>query len=76
MSSAPFLHERWRRIEELFHQVVDMPEDQRADILSRACQDTAMRREIEALLATDDQESPRIAGIVDNATNSLLDEED
>ena len=77
MSWAPFAPDRWRRIEELFHACLDLPEDCRADLIGQSCgSDECMRREIESLLAADDQESPVIAGIIDQATITLLVEGD
>jgi hypothetical protein len=62
MNGASFAPDRWRRIEELFHQSIELPEEQRAAFLRDRCgADQGMIREIEALLAADDQESPLIA---------------
>ncbi len=73
MSEAPFTPDRWRRIEELFHASIELPEEQRAKFLQDACgNDERMRCELESLLAADDEESPLIASIVDNATATLL----
>ncbi len=44
--------ERWRRIETLFHAVCERGPDERAAFLDEACAgDSALRREIESLLA-------------------------
>lgn len=77
MTGPSFAPDRWRRIEELFHAAIDLPEDESAEFLRQTCgADEELRREIESLLAADDRESPVIAGIVDDAAASLLDEED
>lgn len=73
MSRPAFVPERWRRIEELFQASVELPETQRSNFLLEECgSDDALRAEVESLLANDDQESPLIAGIVDDVTASLL----
>ena len=77
MSGVAFAPERWRRIEELFHATIELPENQRSDYLRDQCGgDEPLRQEIESLLKADFHESPSIGAIVDDATNSLmLDEE-
>jgi len=73
MNGPVIVPDRWRRIEELFHVSSEMPEPQRRAFLREACgNDEQLRRELETLLAIDDHESLLIAGIVDDATNSLL----
>jgi serine/threonine-protein kinase len=48
--------ERYRQIQELFHEVVDLPPDQRAAVLEeRYGGDVALRKEVEALLAADEE---------------------
>jgi hypothetical protein len=69
--------DRWRRIEELFHATIELPENQRLDYLGEQCgADEQLRQEIESLLKADYQESPLIGAIVDDATNSLMLEQD
>ncbi len=47
--------ERWHKIEEIYQTVVDLPPAERASRLTQFCaDDTALRREIEALLAEDE----------------------
>lgn len=76
MNGPSFAPERWHRMEELFHAAIDMPKAERAEFLRQTCgDDEDLRREIESLLAADHQESLVIAGIVDVATASLLEEE-
>jgi hypothetical protein len=42
---------RWRRIEELFHEVSGLPPEKRSDFLDRICAgDPALRREVVSLL--------------------------
>src|SRR5271170_403336 len=43
--------ERWRQIEALFHQVVDLPAGDRRVLLDQA--DSEVRREVESMLAAD-----------------------
>ncbi|HEY3838590.1 MAG TPA: hypothetical protein VGL72_18550 [Bryobacteraceae bacterium] len=76
MSPAATPHDRWRRIEELFHAAVDLPDRQRDIFLTDSCgADLQLRSEVESLLASDYGDSPLIAGIVDAAANGLLDED-
>src|SRR6185369_16042147 len=43
--------EHWRLIDELFQQAVEIPENERGDLLVRACgEDTLLRAEIEKLI--------------------------
>ena len=76
MSPAAMLQDRWRRIEELFHAAVDLPDRQRDAFLSENCgPDLQLRSEVESLLASDYGDSPLITGIVDEAANGLLEED-
>ena len=45
--------ERWQQAQDLFHQALDKPPEERAAFLHAACDDEALRAEIEALLAAD-----------------------
>jgi len=45
----------WRRAEQLFHDALERPSDQRGAFLAQACNgDDALRREVESLLAQED----------------------
>ena len=67
--------ERWRRIEEIFTSALELPPGQRAPYLEFACGgDTALREEVDALLARDD-EGFVLAGIIEGTAASLLDED-
>jgi eukaryotic-like serine/threonine-protein kinase len=47
--------ERWKAIEQLYHEAADRPRDQRVAFLDSACAgDAALRREVESLLAHDE----------------------
>src|SRR3954470_10361201 len=49
-------NERWTRVKELFEAAADLPPNERATLLSKECDgDTALRREVESLLASDAQ---------------------
>ena len=49
-------YERWRRIEQLFHAALQRDKEQRASFLAEACSDDeALRREVELLLAVNQQ---------------------
>src|ERR1700730_3913855 len=44
--------EHWRKVEELYHSVLEMPESQRAAFLRESCAgDEALRNEVRSLLA-------------------------
>lgn len=52
---------RHRRVEEVFHAVLDLPVEQRAARVAAACgQDGALRREVEELLAYHDRDTARV----------------
>jgi len=42
--------ERWKRVQGLFHDALPLSEEEREAFLSRACEDPALRTEVEALL--------------------------
>jgi len=46
--------QQWQRIEALFERVVDLPRDERSDVLDRECDgDTTVRREVESLVRSE-----------------------
>lgn len=48
--------ERWQRIEQVYHSVLDVPQDRRSKFLEDTCSgDETLRREVEALLAYEDR---------------------
>jgi serine/threonine protein kinase len=48
--------ERWRRVEELFYRALELEPDKRATFLDETClEDTALRRNVEALIAADEE---------------------
>jgi eukaryotic-like serine/threonine-protein kinase len=64
--------ERWRRIEEMFHQAVDLPLRDRAEFLGRACAgDGELRREVESLLEGDKSHDDLLHAAVANAVHDL-----
>ena len=75
MSGPTIPPDRWHRIEEIFQSAVELPEEQRAAFLRESCgSDHELQSDLQRLLASDDQESPVIGGIIDNATAGLLGE--
>lgn len=51
--------DQWRRASELFHRMVELPENQRPRALAEACgSDVRLRRDVEALLAADAADGP------------------
>jgi eukaryotic-like serine/threonine-protein kinase len=52
-SAAALTPERWRRVEDLFEQALDLPEAEQAAFVGRACDDDeAVRAEVTSLLAS------------------------
>jgi serine/threonine protein kinase/tetratricopeptide (TPR) repeat protein len=48
--------EQWQQVEQLYHAALELPADERAKFIAAACaDDAALRREIETLLACDEQ---------------------
>ena len=53
--------ERWKRVDELLSAVLDLDKDKRSVYLDEACgEDEELRKEVESLLASDEQESNSI----------------
>ncbi|HUF10851.1 MAG TPA: hypothetical protein VMO47_16145, partial [Rhodothermales bacterium] len=51
--------ERWKHVQVLFHEALDQPPERRTVFLDRACDgDGELRRDVEALLAADDNPAP------------------
>jgi tetratricopeptide (TPR) repeat protein/predicted Ser/Thr protein kinase len=64
--------QRWRRIEELFHEAADLAPMQRAEFLLRACAgDDELRRQVESLLANDKSKSDLFEAAVAQAVDQL-----
>ena len=61
--------ERWQRVREVFEAVVELPPAARGSYLERSCgDDAALREEVEALMAADDEagsflERPAVADV-------------
>src|SRR5215213_7645915 len=61
--------ERWHQVDRLFEEALDRPPAQRPAFLDVACAgDTALRREVERLLAVDEQG----AGFLESTPSELL----
>ena len=76
MTGPPSGSDRWRQIEEVVRAASDVPENQRDAFLREICgDDEQLRLEVNDLLADEYEESPRIAGIVEDATAHLLDDD-
>src|SRR5262249_1624671 len=68
--------DRWRQIEELYHQAIECAESDRAAFLENACAgDAELRQEVESLLAqgTDDSSFLGPSG-VENAARELAED--
>jgi tetratricopeptide (TPR) repeat protein len=69
--------DRWRRIEDLFHQVADLAPAERAAFLDRACAgDHVLRHEVESLLAADAPQEGFLQAAVAQAAEQLPAEPD
>jgi len=45
-------HERWRKVESIFHKALEADESRRRSVLEESCaDDESLRREVESLLA-------------------------
>src|SRR3984957_7051107 len=61
MERKPLTAERWRQIENIFHQAAAADDSARPEILTRQCQsDPELRAEVEAMLAACDREGSAI----------------
>ena len=66
---------RWSRVEELFHQVADLPQAKRAAFLDKACLgDAELRRDVESLLDQDDLKDDVVGAAVERALEQLPEE--
>lgn len=64
--------ERWHKIEEIYQTVIDLPPAERAGRLTQFCaDDTALRREIEALLAEDETADEFLQAPIQEAASTL-----
>src|SRR3954463_6617369 len=69
--------ERWRKVEELFEAVLGQPARERADFLAEACAgDELLRREVEALLTSDDAEEGAFESIASGVAAEWASETD
>ena len=68
--------ERWRRVDELFHSVLECEAAERAAFLRKACAgDEALHREVESLLAAHEQEGSFIDSPIYAETGLLTDDQ-
>ena len=66
--------DRWLRIEELFQQAADLPDQERARFLAAACAgDDGLRREVESLLAHDQSQSDVLVAAISDAAGEPSD---
>lgn len=67
------MSESWERIQSLFLQALDLPPEERASVLDKACpNDAEMRREVESLLAHDGVREQRIVEALKDTAQSLF----
>ena len=68
--------DRWRQIEDLFHEASIRDPAARAEFLERACgTDSELRHEVESLLASLAESSPFLEAAVQSAAGSFLDKQ-
>jgi len=64
--------ERWRQIENLFHEAASLPPTKRTEFLARACGGNAeLCSQVESLLANDKSNDPLLGAAVTKAVNQL-----
>jgi serine/threonine protein kinase len=64
---------RWKTIEDVFNQAVEMPEASRAEFLNRVCDgDSGIRSEVESLIARADRDGQRLHSLVNDAVVQAL----
>lgn len=68
---------RWRRLDTLFQQALEQPDEARKEFLEQACpEDPELCREVAAMLAADAAEAQAAAGEVDRGEDIDVDEHD
>ncbi len=73
MASSEAAARRWRQVEEIFRAAVELPAAERREFLDAACgSDTALRRELDELLAADGAKGDFIAAAVEAGEELLL----
>ena len=66
--------ERWKQIEDIFNGSVELPKDDRALFLDKACgEDQELRAEVESLLIQADRTGPLFRTVISEAAQSLQD---
>ena len=69
--------ERWRRIEEILDQALEAPPERREEIVERLCAgDSALRQEVDRLLASDARAEGFLEGAAEGLAVELLEEVD
>src|SRR5690349_8236792 len=75
MQKTALNQERWRRVEELYHEALDREPTHRNDFLKQACSgDEDLRQEVESLLAADSKQTLIDRPAVEAAAGLLEDE--
>lgn len=66
--------DRWRQIEDIFHEAINRDPSSRAAFLERACgSDTELREEVDSLLASLEESAPFLESAVQSAAEAYLD---
>jgi len=69
--------DRWNRTQRLFLQTADLPPDEQARLLDSACEgDSALRAEVESLLASDRKNGSGVAAAIESAAALLFSEKE
>src|SRR5262245_47260821 len=62
---------RWRQLEQIFAEALELPESQRAAFLDRACaEDAAMRQEVESLISRAQGDGESLQSVVRDAAEA------
>jgi serine/threonine-protein kinase len=64
--------ERWREVERLFAAAVSLPRDERAAYVSKECGDATLRKDVEELLAADEESGVQLSELGRAATSIAL----
>lgn len=68
--------ERWKKVEEVFNQVIDLPENERTNFLEKSCaDDSELLHAIQSMLQHDTKQGPILQSIISKAADSLSNQE-
>ncbi|MEL7447868.1 MAG: serine/threonine-protein kinase [Pseudomonadota bacterium] len=66
--------ERWENLQQLFHQALDLPEDERASFVAQACgEDAELLSELQAMLAGEKASANALTGVIAGVAQDAAD---